>query len=344
MRAGRVVAFGEVLLRLKAPGHERLLQSAALEATFGGAEANTAASLAGFGVPASLVTALPGNAVGDAAVAALRGLGLDTSGIARRGDRVGIYFLEAGAAQRPSRVVYDRAASSLATAPRGTFDWPALLEGAAWFHFSGITPAVSATAAELCLDAVRAARAAGVTVSCDFNHRAALWRWGRGAPEVMRGLMEHVDVGIAGREDIQKMLGIPFEGGEGPDGVDPAAYRALAERVLDAFPGMRALAITLRESHSASRNGWGAVLRSREGFHASRRYEVTDIVDRVGAGDAFSAGLIHGLMAGGDDARALEFAAAAGCLKHTIPGDVNRVSAAEVQALADGEGSGRVQR
>lgn len=341
---GRVVAFGEVLLRLKSPGHERLLQSAALEATFGGAEMNTVASLARFGVPAAMVTALPENALGDAAVAELQRFRIDTSGVARQGERVGTYYLEAGAAHRPSRVVYDRAWSSFATAERGTFDWDALLDGAGWFHFTGITPAVSATAAEHCLDAARAARAKGIPVSCDFNYRGTLWRWGKNPPEVMIGLMGEVDVAIAGREDIQRMLGIDFECGGGPEGVEPRAYRVLADRIRTVFPRVRKVAITLRAGESASRSGWSAVLRTESGFFVSRRYDLTDMVDRVGGGDAFSAGLIYGMMSGNDDERALEFAVAASCLKHTIPGDVNRVTVAEVEALAMGEGSGRVLR
>lgn len=341
---GRLVAFGEVLLRLKAPGYERLLQTGMLEATYGGAEANTAASVAGFGIPSAVVTALPANALGDAGVAELRKFGLDTAGIARVGDRIGTYYLETGAGHRPSKVVYDRAGSSLATAAPGTFDWDRLLAGAGWFHFSGITPAISETAAALTLEAVRAAHGAGVTVSCDFNHRAALWKWGKAPPEVMRGLMPYVDVAIAGREDCQKMLGMDLRPDEGAEGLEPLRYRALAEAVMSDFPSVRAVAITLRESHSASRNGWSGVLHDGDAFHVSRRYEITDIVDRVGGGDAFSAGLIYGMMAWGDGARALEFATAASCLKHTIPGDVNRVGVDEVLQLAAGEGSGRVQR
>ena len=339
-----VVALGELMLRLKPPAHERLLQSPVLEAVFGGAEANVAISLAHFGVASSFVTALPPNAVGDAALGELRRQGVTVEHVIRSGERLGIYFLEAGAAHRPSRVVYDRTGSSLATADPALFDWDAVFEGAGWFHVSGITPAVSASAAELALRAVRAARKRGVTVSCDYNFRANLWTWGRTAPDVMRGIMEHVDVGIAGREDCQRALGIGVEMTD--DAVDPDTnhYRALAQQVLDTFPELRMQVITLRSSHSATRHGWSACLLDRAGnFLVSRRYDIGDIVDRVGAGDAFSAGLIYGLMEM-DGRRALEFATAASCLKHTIPGDFNRVSVAEVNALLEGDAGGRVRR
>lgn len=350
-----VVALGEILLRLRAPGHERLLQTPMLEATFGGAEANVAMSLAGFGVPAAMASVLPEGPLGDAAVAELRRAGVDARHVLRQGERLGVYYLEAGAGPRPSRVVYDRAGSAFASADPGAFDWDAVLAGARWLHVSGITPAVSETAARLCLAAVAAARARGVTVSCDYNHRAKLWRWGRSAPDVMREIVQHVDVGIAGREDCQQVLGVaaPDVPHDLPDGTaNPDHYRALADRVLAAFPALRLQAITLRESTSASRNGWSACALERapagsgapDRFAASRRYELTDMVDRVGAGDAFAAGLLYGLATARDLSDALEFATAASCLKHTIPGDANRVGVAEVEALLRGDGAGRVQR
>jgi 2-dehydro-3-deoxygluconokinase len=346
-----VVALGEILLRLKAPGHERLLQTPMLEATFGGAEANVAMSLAGFGLPARMATVLPEGPLGDAAVAELRRAGVDASHVRRRGERLGLYFLEAGAGPRPSRVVYDRAGSAFALVGAGAFDWDALLDGAGWLHVSGITPAVSAAAAALCLDAVRAADERGLTVSCDYNHRAKLWRWGRAAPDVMREVMQHVHVGIAGREDCQHVLGVaaPDVPADLADGApNPAHYQALGERVLGEFPRLRLQVITLRASHSASRNDWSACVVERDGggsrFVASRRYALTDMVDRVGAGDAFSAGLLYGLVTGRAVADALEFATAASVLKHSIPGDVNRVGVAEVEALLRGESAGRVQR
>jgi 2-dehydro-3-deoxygluconokinase len=340
----RVVTFGEIMLRLKAPGHERLFQSPTLEATFGGAEANVAASLANFGVTATFVTALPGNAVGDACMRELRSFGLDVSRILRQGDRVGIYFLEAGANQRPSKVVYDRAGSSIATAHTGDFDWDAILDGADWFHVSGITPAISDSAAELTLEAVQKARAMGVTVSCDYNYRKNLWKYGKSAPEVMREIVRHVHVGIANEEDCQKALGLETDVDVHAGALEHENYRALAERVLDAFPNLEKQVITLRESRSADHNDWSAVLHNRDDFLVSRRYGITHIVDRVGGGDSFAAGLIYGLLTYGDDARALDFATAASCLKHSIPGDFNRVSVGEVESLMGGDASGRVQR
>lgn len=340
----QVVTFGEVMLRLKSPGFERLFQSAMLEATFGGAEANVAVSLAHFGMPARFVSAVPSNNIGDACVAELRRYGVDTSAIQRQGDRLGVYFLEPGANQRPSKVTYDRSGSSIATAKRGDFDWRAIFDGATWFHISGVTPAISACAADLALEAVQGARSLGLTVSCDYNYRKNLWRWGKKAPEVMRELVQHVQVGIANEEDCQNALGldvkVDIDGGH----LEVDKYRALAQRVLDAFPNLERQVITLRESHSADRNGWSAVLATRSQFLQSRQYDITDIVDRVGAGDSFAAGLIYGMLTYRDDARALEFAAAASCLKHSILGDFNRVSVSEVEALIQGEASGRVQR
>ncbi len=347
----RVVTFGEVMLRLKSLGFERLFQSPLLEATFGGAEANVAVSLAQFGIPVSFVTALPTNPLGEAAVAEVRRFGVDTSSIKRAGDRIGVYFLETGSNQRPSKVTYDRAGSSIAAAKPGDFDWNAILEGASWFHVSGVTPAISASAAALSLEAVKAARAKGITVSCDYNYRKNLWRYGKRAPEVMRELVSNVKVGIANEEDCQKALGIAGSGKrEAGSGSEEAGklnvewYYQLAERVLGEFPNLEKQVITLRESHSADHNGWSAILHNRNQRFASRKYEITNIVDRVGAGDSFAAGLIYGLRTYADDQRALEFATAASCLKHSILGDFNRVDVGEVEALMKGEGSGRVQR
>jgi 2-dehydro-3-deoxygluconokinase len=340
----RVVTFGEIMLRLKSPRAERLFQSPVLEATFGGAEANVAVSLAHFGVDAAYVSAIPANPVGDACVAELRRFGVDTSRIKRQGERLGIYYLETGANQRPSRVTYDRASSSIASAKPGDFDWAAIFQGADWFHVSGVTPAISATAAQLALDATRAANAARMPVSIDYNFRKNLWRWGKKAPEVMRELVSHAQVGIANEEDCQQALGISIDVDVNRGELAADQYCMLAERVLEEFPNLERQAITLRESHSADHNGWSAVLHNRKTFLTSRRYDITDIVDRVGAGDSFAAGLIHGLFAYRDDATALEFATAASCLKHSIDGDFNRVSVAEVEALMKGEAGGRVQR
>jgi 2-dehydro-3-deoxygluconokinase len=340
----RVVTFGEVMLRLKSPGFERLFQSPALEATFGGAEANVAVSLAQFGVPVSFVSAIPANQVGDACIGELRRFGVDTSHVRRSGERLGIYFLEAGANQRASKVTYDRSGSAIASARPGDFDWDAVLAGADWFHLTGVTPAISETAAQLAIEGARRAREKGITVSCDYNYRKNLWKYGKSAPDVMREVVRHVHVGIANEEDCQKALGIDLAVDVHAGALEADRYRAMAERVFDEFPNLERQVITLRESHSADRNGWSAVLHNRTEFLVSRKYDVTDIVDRVGAGDSFGAALIYGLRAYGDDARALEFATAASCLKHSIPGDFNRVGVAEVEALVQGEGSGRVQR
>ena len=347
--SGKIVTFGEVMLRLKAPGYERLLQSPMFEATFGGGEANVAVSLSKFGLSAAFVTALPANPIGDACVEFLRGKGVDTTMILRRGERMGLYYLEAGADQRPSKVVYDRSHSAIAEAAPEAFDWDKILEGATWFHVTGITPALSASAAELALVGMKTARKKGITVSCDYNYRRNLWKYGKKAPEVMPELVRHADVGIANEEDCQLALGIDAE----VDGsairapvaaIDSAKYKRVCERVLEAFPNLRLQAITLRESHSANSNGWSACLHNRKQFQASTHYDVNDIVDRVGTGDAFSAGLIYGLSTGSTDREALEFAVAASCLKHSVPGDMNFSSVEEVRRLMAGGGSGRIER
>ena len=340
----RVVTFGEVMLRLKSPGFERLLQSPLLEATFGGAEANVAVSLANFGLPVSFVTALPSNPLGDAAIREIRKFGVDTSLIERAGERIGTYFLETGSSQRASKVTYDRAGSSIAAAKPGDFDWDAILEGASWFHLSGVTPAISASAAALSLEGVKSARAKGITVSCDYNYRKNLWRYGKKAPEVMREIVSHANVGIANEEDCQKALGIEIDADVSKGKLDAERYSRLAEKVLTEFPNLEKQVITLRESHSADHNGWSAILHNRKKSLTSRKYDITNIVDRVGAGDSFAAGFVYGSITYRDEQRALEFAAAASCLKHSILGDFNRVDVSEVEALMKGEGSGRVQR
>jgi 2-dehydro-3-deoxygluconokinase len=340
----RVVTFGEVMLRLKSPGFERLFQSPVLEATFGGAEANVAASLAQFGVDARFASAIPANNVGDQCVATLRSFGVDTSHIKRQGERLGIYFLENGSNQRPSRVTYDRAGSSISTAKVADFDFDAMLDDTDWFHISGVTPAISASAAELSLEVAKSAKAKGITISCDYNYRKNLWRYGKKAPEIMRQLVSLATIGIANEEDCQKALGIEVDVDVGSAELEHEKYSALAEKVLKEFPNLQKQVITLRESHSADRNGWSAVLHNGKRFLTSRHYDVTDIVDRVGGGDSFAAGLIYGMRAYPDDQIALEFAVAASCLKHTILGDINRVTVPEVEALMAGDASGRVQR
>lgn len=339
------LSFGEIMLRLKTPGHERFFQSPTFEATFGGGEANVAVALSNYGMSAGFITALPENDIGVAAIGELRRFGVDTSHIRRSGERVGIYYLESGANQRPSKVVYDRAGSSICECGPGDFDWETIFDGAKWLHITGITPALSQSAADLSLECLKAAKAAGLTVSCDFNFRGKLWKYGKSAPEVMTELVKYVDVGIANEEDCQKSLGISvdvdIESGE----LDTKKYEALSEKVLEIYPDMSLIAITLRESHSADRNGWSACLRDRDnGFKLSRHFEMTDIVDRVGGGDSFASALIAGLNRYEDRQQSLEFAVAASCLKHSILGDFNRVSVEEVEKLMSGDGSGRVQR
>jgi len=342
--AATTVTFGEIMLRLTPPGFERLLQSPTLHATFGGGEANVAASLAGFGLPAAFVTILPqANPLSDAVIGELRRFGVDTSHIARSAGRMGIYFLETGASQRASRVVYDRAGSAFALAS-ATIDWPRVLEGAGWFHVTGITPAVSEAASHLAIEAARTARGMGITVSCDLNFRKNLWKWGKPASAIMPELVRVSDVLIANEEDIQMALGLAADVDVHAGALDRDSYRGLTEKVLREYCHLRAVAVTLRESKSASHNVWSACLHDGREFLLSRSYDIAHIVDRVGAGDSFAAGLIYGMQTGLGSQDALEFAVGASCLKHSIPGDINRVSVEEVRALLNGGGSGRVQR
>ena len=345
----RVLTLGEIMLRLSSPGYERLFQSPSLQATFGGGEANVAVSLAALGVDAALVTVLPEGPIGAGAIAELRRHGVDTSQIVRSGERVGIYFLEKGSDDRPSVVVYDRDHSAISEAGPGSFDWDSVFEGADWFHVSGITPALSQSAADLCFDAARSAKRHGVTVSCDYNFRAKLWRYGKQAPEVMRELARLVDVGIANEEDCQRSLGIaldedPTRGDAVPDTLDVDHYERLCAKVLEEFPNLRCQAITLRTSHSANHNEWSACLCNRQEFLIGPRYDLAHVTDRVGSGDSFAAGLIYSLVTGSSDQQALDFAVAASALKHTIPGDFNLVTLEEVQRLAAGGVGGRIQR
>ncbi len=339
------VAFGEIMLRLAPPGFERFLQSPQFVATFGGGEANVAVAVATFGLPSRYITLLPPNhPIADSVVGELRRFGVDTSHIVRARGRMPVYYVETGANQRASKVVYDRDYSSVALGKPGDIDWNAAFDDAGWFHITGITPAISASAADLALQAVQSAREKGITVSCDLNYRKNLWKWGRTASEVMRELVRFVDVGIANEEDCQMALGIQAPVDVHAGTLDPKHYEALTGKVLDEFSNLRMIAVTLRESHSASHNGWSACLNDRHSFQLSRHYEIHNIVDRVGGGDAFAGGLIYGLQALGGPAEALEFAVAASCLKHSIPGDFNRFSADEVRQLLKGGGSGRVQR
>lgn len=342
----RIITFGEIMLRLKSPANERFFQSPSLEATFGGGEANVAVSLSLFGETGVFITALPDNQLGEAAVRELRRYGVDVSAIKRAEGRLGIYFLETGADQRPSNVIYDREDSCVCRMKPGDFDWPAIFRDAQWFHMTGITPALSRSAANASMEAVQAARGAGLRVSIDLNYRRKLWNYGVEAPEVMRPLAALADVIVANEEDIQMCLGMDAEGVDVSRGeLGPENYRHLALAVKKDFPDVSVVAITLRESRSADSNGWSAVLHGATGFHASRSYDIDDIVDRVGGGDSFSAGLIYGLLNfPGDERNALEFATAASALKHSIHGDFNLVVRSEVEKLLKGDGSGRVQR
>lgn len=339
-----IATFGEIMLRLSPPGGEKLFQSPVLSARFGGGEANVAVSLALYGHPARFISAIPANEVGEAAVMELRKFGVDTGSIVRQGKRLGIYFADGGANQRPSKVTYDRDHSAIAEAEPGDIDWDKVLDGVTWFHTTGITPAISAAAADLTLEALEKARKKGITVSIDFNYRGKLWKYGKSAPEVMRRLVALADVGIGNEEDCQKSLGIKADADVHSGQLSVSVYEKLTADVLSEFPNLQKVAITLRESHSADNNSWSAVLRNRKDFLVGPRYEITDIVDRIGGGDSFAAGLIHGLDAFGDDVQALAFAVAASCLKHSYPGDFNLVTEKDVLALVKGEKSGRVQR
>jgi 2-dehydro-3-deoxygluconokinase len=339
-----VVTFGEIMLRLSPPGFERFFQSPLLLATFGGGEANVAISLAQFGLHSLYVTALPKHAIGEAALRALRAEGVDTSRVVRTGERLGIYFAEAGASQRPSTVIYDRAHSAVSELPADTLDWDEIMRNAAWFHVTGITPALGPGAAAATSAAVAAAKKAGARVSVDLNFRKKLWSEEQ-AQATMKPLMRGVDVVIANEEDLQSVLGVPVEGADVTGAVlDVSGYRRAAERVSSDY-GPSIVAVTLRESLSASDNGWSAVLWDGTAMtlHHSQRY-VVRLVDRIGGGDSFAAGLIYAILAGRRLDEALRFAVAASAIKQTIPGDANRVTVAEVDALARGDASGRVQR
>ena len=338
----KVITFGEIMLRLAPEGYLRFVQADSYGATYGGGEANVAVSLAGFGIETAYVTKLPKHEIGQAAVNKLRAFGVDTSLIVRGGDRVGIYFLEKGASQRSSKVIYDRAHSAIATAQESDFDWDKIFQNASWFHFTGITPALSDSAASLCLAACKAARVKGLTVSCDLNYRANLWSRQK-AQEVMSRLMEYVNICVANEEDASDVFGIKASESDVTSGkISNDGYKEVASTLKNKF-GLKQVAITLRESFSANDNNWSAMLYDGSNFYFSQKYGV-HIVDRVGGGDSFSAGLIYGQLNGMEAQEKLEFAVAASCLKHTIEGDFNFVSVDEVKKLAAGNASGRVQR
>lgn len=338
----KVVTFGEIMLRLAPEGYYRFVQADSFGATYGGGEANVAVSLANFGFNACFVTKLPAHEIGQGAVNSLRRFGVDTSGIVRGGDRIGIYFLEKGASQRPSKVIYDRAGSSIAMASKDDFDWKAIFEGAEWFHFTGITPALNDNVAQICLEACKAAKEAGIKISCDLNYRNKLWSREK-AGQVMGDLCKYVDVCIANEEDAADVFGIRAENTDVYAGeVNHEGYKSVAKRLADRF-GFEKVAITLRESLSANDNLWSAMLYDGNDYFFSKKYKM-HIVDRVGGGDSFGAGLIAACLNGYDAQRTVEFAVAASCLKHSIEGDFNMVSMDEVLKLADGDASGRVQR
>ena len=337
-----IVTFGELMLRLAPENYLRFVQSDKYEATFGGAEANVAVSLANFGVDCAFVSKLPAHEIGQAAVNSLRKFGVDTSKIVRGGDRVGIYYCEKGASQRPSKVIYDRAGSSIATAKKQDFDWSNIFDKVNWFHFTGITPALSDDTAEIVLQAVKIAKEKGIIISCDLNFRKKLWSKEK-AGEIMGKICKYVDVCIANEEDAKDVFGIEAENTDVNSGkLDREGYISVAKQLTEKF-NFKAVAITLRESLSANDNNWSGMLFAGGNAYFSKKYAM-HIVDRVGGGDSFGAGLIYSLLSNYDKQKAIEFAVAASCLKHSIEGDYNMVSVSEVQTLANGDASGRVQR
>jgi 2-dehydro-3-deoxygluconokinase len=343
--AERVVTFGEIMMRLSPPDHLRFTQARSFDVIYGGGEANVAASVVNYGIPADFVTRLPENDLGEACARFLRGQGVDVDKIVWGGDRLGKYFLEIGAVARGSKVIYDRANSSIATIEPGMIDWESVFADAGWFHWTGITPAISEGAAEVCLEAVEKADEMGVTVSCDLNYRSKLWLWGKEPGEVMPDLVKHTDVAIGNEEDAAMVFGIHAPDTDVTSGeLDAEKYRYVCEALHDRFPNLETIAITLRGSLSASHNTWSAILWDDGEIYMAPQYDITHIVDRVGGGDSFMGGLIYGLQTYEDKQSALNFAVAASCLKHTVFGDFNQVSVEEVEKLSGGDVSGRVSR
>jgi len=341
----KVVTFGEIMLRLATPGYQRFSQASHFEATYGGGEANVAVSLANYGLPVDFVTRLPRNDIGEAAVMDLKKHGVGTGFIARGGDRVGIYFLEKGAVSRGSKVVYDRAHSAISEIKKGDIDWGKVFKGAGWFHWTGITPAISQGTADVCKEAIEAANELGLTVSCDLNYRKKLWKYGKAPGEVMPDLVKGCDVILGNEEDAEKVFGIKAEGVDVTGGkVEAAAYESVCRQLLGQFPKAKKAIITLRGSISASHNTWSGVLWNGNNLFSAPTYQITHIVDRVGGGDSFMGGLIYGLLTYDNDQKALNFAVAASCLKHTIEGDYNLATVDEVEKLMSGDASGRVSR
>ena len=344
----RIITFGEIMLRLSTPGYLRFSQARQFDATFGGGEANVAVSLANYGMDAQFVTRFPDNDIARCCIRDLHSYGVKTDFCIYGGDRLGIYFLETGAVARPSKVVYDRAHSSISTIQVGMIDWDKVFEGADWFHWTGITPALSQGAADVCLEAIKAANRLGVKVSCDLNYRKNLWKYGKKAGEVMPALVEGCDIILGNEEDADKVFGIKPEGFDvtaTAGAIDQKRFQSVGEQLMARFPKAKKVIITLRGSINANHNTWGGVLWDGKQLFQSPRYDITHIVDRVGGGDSFMGGLIYGLLTWPeDDQKALNFAVAASCLKHTIFGDFNQVTVAEVENLMKGDGSGRVSR
>jgi 2-dehydro-3-deoxygluconokinase len=343
----KVVTFGEIMLRLSAPHWNRFSQSNSFDVFYGGGESNVAVSLANYGFNAEFVTRLPNNDIGDCAMMEMRKRGVGTSHIVKGGDRLGIYFLETGAVARGSKVIYDRANSAMSEIKKGMINWEEVFKGAEWFHWTGITPAISQGAADACLEAIQVANKMGITVSTDLNYRKKLWKYGKEPHEVMPELVAGCDVILGNEEDAEKHFGIHPKGVDVTHGasVDADAYASVCTQMMERFPRAKKIVVTLRGSISASHNTWSGILyNGKEMLKASNTYQITHIVDRVGGGDSFMGGLIYGLMAYNDDQKALDFAVAASCLKHTIYGDANLVTVAEVETLLGGDGSGRVSR
>ncbi len=340
-----IVTFGEVMLRYSPPGFLRITQTDTFDVSFGGAEANVAASVAKFGLPVEFVSRLPNNDLGEMCIAYLRRYGIGVRYMARGGDRLGIYYLETGAAQRGSKVIYDRSGSSAATVQPGMIDWKKVFDGAGWFHTTGITPAISSSAAEVAIEAAKTAHELGLTVSCDLNYRKNLWKWGKKAAEVMPDLVKWCDVVIGNEEDAETVFGIKAPEADVTAGkVEADSYRYVCEKLVERFPNLKSVAITLRGSISASHNTWSGVLWDEGQFYSAPIYDITHIVDRVGGGDSFMGGLIYGMLTYPERQKALNFAVAASCLKHSILGDFNEVTVAEVEKLMEGDASGRVSR
>jgi 2-dehydro-3-deoxygluconokinase len=342
----KIITFGEIMLRLATPDHQRFSQATSLCASFGGGEANVAVTLANFGLQTEFVTRLPKNDLGQSVLMELRKHSVGTNYIIQGGDRLGIYFLETGSVSRPSKVIYDRANSSIAEIKPGMIDWDIVFEGASWFHWTGITPAISEGAAQVCLEAIKAAKRKGITVSCDLNFRKNLWKWGKTAGEVMPDLVKHCDIILGNEEDAEKVFGIKPNGTDISTGhVGADIYESVCIKLKKQFPEAKKVIITLRGSINADHNTWSGVLYDGKKLFEAPLYHITHIVDRVGGGDSFMGGLIYGLLTyPGDDQKALNFAVAASCLKHTIHGDFNLVSVSEVEQLMKGDGSGRVVR